>query len=440
MRNLLLTIPCILFIACTGDHSSQKLPDQVYDVALTQLTDEEYPDNPDIELRDSRGLSFSHSKIRIEQLGGGKVNMMILPGNNASDTIRMSNVDISELIPTIPSRLKDDEYLSLVAVVNQEWNRHQVKFDTSQFTIGKTGDEHNITSRLDLARNCLNSGLWEVITFSGDDGNYAPLYHGWFNFPNKFYADLFREKNNIEFSTYADHLEQWKVFENKRMELGLLRIVDSESKLPFVTANHEFYPLIGERQKKFKNILFPKKPETIDQFLSDSTRFATFTPPGIYSKKDPRKTELSLLKNLDNIYLRHIKVNDIPLFEIDCYFSNDDSKSKITRLLVGGLSKEMIPVLPVEKNFMAMEMPMGIANHTFYESYDWAVHNKTEINPCYGLLLTEDGKWLDSHRIGIDGPAMHFDQDNPNLLHLWILSFERHAMVGHYILDMAGAP
>jgi len=47
--------------------------------------------------------------------------------------------------------------------------------------------------------------------------------------------------------------------------------------------------------------------------------------------------------------------------------------------------------------------------------------------------LDDEGKWLDSHEIGIDGPLLHLSEDGETL-HVWLLSFERHALVGHYSL------
>ena len=52
------------------------------------------------------------------------------------------------------------------------------------------------------------------------------------------------------------------------------------------------------------------------------------------------------------------------------------------------------------------------------------------------VLLDENGKWLDSHTIGIDGPLLHLDENDPTLLHVWLLSFERHALVGHYTIQL----
>lgn len=58
-------------------------------------------------------------------------------------------------------------------------------------------------------------------------------------------------------------------------------------------------------------------------------------------------------------------------------------------------------------------MPMGIANHTFYQEYEKCIENPSNTNPFYALLLTGDGKFLDSHLIGIDGPLMHLDANSP---------------------------
>ena len=77
---------------------------------------------------------------------------------------------------------------------------------------------------------------------------------------------------------------------------------------------------------------------------------------------------------------------------------------------------------------------MGIGNHTFYETND--VHNSVHAtdNQYYAMFLDREGNWLDSHTIGIDGPIFHFEDEERRILHLWLLSFERHALVGHYVI------
>ena len=103
---------------------------------------------------------------------------------------------------------------------------------------------------------------------------------------------------------------------------------------------------------------------------------------------------------------------------------------------MGGLKKELIPILNIKEAKDGFQMPMGIANHSFYESYKFMLNNPSKQNPYYALLLNEEEKFIDSHEIGIDGPLLHWDQNNKDLLHVWILSFERHAFVGHYTLQL----
>ena len=75
---------------------------------------------------------------------------------------------------------------------------------------------------------------------------------------------------------------------------------------------------------------------------------------------------------------------------------------------------------------------MGIGNHPFYEDCNSHCQLSSKENPYFGVLLDNEGNWLDSHAVGIDGPLLHLDKNNPNILHVWLLSFERHALVGHY--------
>jgi len=81
---------------------------------------------------------------------------------------------------------------------------------------------------------------------------------------------------------------------------------------------------------------------------------------------------------------------------------------------------------------------MGIGNHSFYESYSEHLSYKTKESPYYAILTDDDDHWLDSHKIGIDGPVLHFTDEDRTTLHVWLLSFERHALVGHYEIRIDG--
>jgi hypothetical protein len=50
------------------------------------------------------------------------------------------------------------------------------------------------------------------------------------------------------------------------------------------------------------------------------------------------------------------------------------------------------------------------------------------------VLLDPSGLWLDHHRIAVDGPVLHRDADDPGLVHLYLLSYERHTLIAHFVL------
>jgi hypothetical protein len=169
----------------------------------------------------------------------------------------------------------------------------------------------------------------------------------------------------------------------------------------------------------------------MQDFLTDSTVFATFSPPGFYNQDEPRSTELSRLARLDSVYVRGL---DTDLFELELKF-NLGNKAKETNFIVSGLNRGDIPTLPTSDVNSGWQNSMGFGNHTFYEAYTDALNRPSKTSEYFSYLSDVDGLWIDSHFVGIDGPMMHWDIDNPSMLHLWILSFERHAFVGHYVID-----
>lgn len=119
------------------------------------------------------------------------------------------------------------------------------------------------------------------------------------------------------------------------------------------------------------------------------------------------------------------------LHEITIYYS-DLNNERSTIWTLGGIDLKSIPILSLQEHNKGFKMPMGIGNHPFYENYKKAINNPIVNNPYYSLLTDEKGNFLDSHKIGIDGPILFWDNEDNNLLHIMLLSFERHSFVGHY--------
>lgn len=432
--QIILIATAFSIFSCAGSEEEDVIEDQNknaktnWSIELEELFDDAYPNNPDVSIRHSLHNEIEYGNVALNRLDDGNFDIIVQPIDE-KDTVALRGIDLMELMPTICNKVKDKPYLKKIAIINQEWNRHQVKFLAGEFEV--SGENSQGIKRVDLARNCLNSYLWEIIFYAEEDSILKPYYHGWFDFPHELYADLFKERNDEDFSAYESSLVDWIDPEHEVIELTSLRNMTSEVNTSFENLNHEEYPLAGERKKKQINIMYPKNTAVMQDFLTDSTVFATFSPPGFYNQEDPRSTELSRLARLDSVYVRTL---DTDLFELELKF-NIGNESKETNFIVSGLNKEEIPTLASSDVNNGWQNSMGFGNHTFYETYADALKRPSKSSEYFSFLSDAKGLWIDSHFVGIDGPMLHWDIDNPAMLHLWILSFERHAFVGHYVID-----
>jgi hypothetical protein len=407
-----------------------------YTVSLKEMSDAEYPDNPNLENRHSDAQQKLFKNVIVTNRGNHLFDFDIYSHQDSLCHISIKKIHLLEMIPTAPEWIKSDEYLTYIGVINQEWNRQQVQFKADMFTV--LGNTNVAITRVDIARNCLNSYLWELLVYAKDkDGKDKLYWQCWFNFPKELYAELFEIRNNLSFDIFRKGMENWIDPESKPVDLVKFRQVTTEKEITFEAKNNEMYPLKGERERKRKNIICPKTLTKINDLLTDSTTFATFSTPGYYNTKDPRKTKLSKLGLLKIVHKRQI-INALnqPSIELELVFlSNKDNKT-ITKLIVGGLDIALVPRLPATEANEGWQTSMGISNHSFYETFHFQQKHLTKDNGFYSFLLDQHNNWIDSHKIGIDGPLLHFDEKDKTKLHFWILAFERHAFVGHYIINI----
>jgi hypothetical protein len=424
----------LFFILITFLFSCKKKTN--YEIQLTEMADSEYPDNPNLESRHSDAQQKYFDKIILNDKSKNLFDLDLIALKNDNLKISLKNLPLLEMMPTAAEFVKKDKYLTYLGVINQEWNRQQVQFKKGQFEV--SGNTNLEITRVDLARNCLNAYLWEMLVYAKDsDGVDKLFWQCWFDFPHDLYQNLFEIRNNLPWDTFAAGLENWVDPDSQKINFSYLRKVVSEKVIAFEVKNNEMYPVNGERKRKRKNIIRPSNFNKIDSLLTDSTLFATFSIPGFYNTKDPRKTQLSKLGILQKVVKRNI-INALGknTFELELSFlSNSDNKT-ITKLVIGGIDFNEIPTLKTENVNEGFQTSMGISNHSFYETYDFMKAHPTKNNAFYTFLLDEKDNWLDSHKIGIDGPLLHFDDKDYTKLHLWILAFERHAFVGHYIINL----
>ncbi|MCY7408768.1 MAG: hypothetical protein LH473_00715 [Chitinophagales bacterium] len=411
-------------------------------VPLKIMTDVEYPDNNAIGFRASIAGQYSHTSISFVQNSKGNFDITIPGGNANSDTIYLKDINLLEMMPTVPDFVKGNKDLTKICLLNQEWNRMQVKIPKEYYTLSGSGNEKTIVSRVDLANNCLAKGLWECILFTKEADKEVLYFQSWFNFPDDLYNTLFEKRNGFSIAPYDDMLKNYDhSYVGLPIDLKKLRTISPGKEVKFVSKNDQLYPLAGERQTKAKNIIAPVTVASINDFLNDQTRYATFAPPGMYSRTQPRVTQLSRLQKLEKVTISRTTSKNTALtvgMEFHLSFSSNDGSTK-TELVIGGVQKDRIPVLNEGTIAKGFQMPMGISNHTFYSSYSELLKFSSKQDPYFAFLLDNNGKWIDSHDVGIDGPLFWIDDQDPTKLHLMILSFERHSFVGHYIIDLPKA-
>jgi len=409
-------------------------PDQT--VELRAFPNDEYPEDPE-----DRSLAFGnypHSRLTIQQVGDTRFRFALEAASQHAATIELGDVDLAYLVASVPEWVRSDPDLTKVGLIDREWNRQQVSFrrKSPYVRVHANGDgfERRTLSRVDLARNCLNAGLWELLLFTQEDGAERLYAHYWFTFPLGLYKKLFERVNGLSYWDYWWSLEHWVDPSGTPVRLDRLRTVEREWSVE-VTAQWDEPPATrGEQALKRRNIL-TGQVYTYRDWYTQPVRFASFVPPGRYSVANPRETKLAYLAELSGAKLREVRtpVHPEPLAEIELTFKHPGT-GEATRLVLGGLDLRSLPRASTSQYELGWQAPLGIANPSFFESYEDLLAHSPLGRPFYGFHLDAQDRWLDHHAIGVDGPLLHRDPKDPNILHLYLLSYERHALLNHFTI------
>ncbi|WP_447979958.1 hypothetical protein [Candidatus Nitrospira bockiana] len=418
-------------------------PEQV--VPLTAFSSAEYPEDP--EDRSAVFGNYPHRRLRIERLAETRVRFVLEPASPHSTTIELPDVDLAHFVAAVPPWAKSDADLTKIGLIDREWNRQQVQFSRDAFVQvhdGGDGFEQHRLSRVDLARNCLNAGLWELLLFTTEDGMERVYEHVWFTFPLGLYKHLFERVNGLSYWDHWWSLEHWVDPAGTPVRLDRIRTVEQERPVAPDVRWHEPPAARGEQALKRRNILAPPV-YTYRDWYAQPVRFASFIPPGRYSVAHPRETKLQYLADLTGAVLRRVRMpgHPQPLVEIELVFRNSDT-GEVSRLIFGGLDLDKLPLTTPESYERGWQAPMGIANPSFFERYEDLVAVPPAGRTFYGFHLDAHHRWIDHHAVGVDGPLLHRDARDPATLHLYLLSYERHALLNHVVLacpaDLCGRP
>jgi len=413
------------FVTFLGKYDKQ---DKMY-LSVKELANFEYPDDPS-SLSPFYGR-YNNRACELVYKGNSHFDLIFESKLPHVAKLAFHDVDLSLFIPSVPNWVKGDHNLETITLVDREWNRQQVAFpsDSTQLTIeGGDGYERDHFLSAELSRNCLNAGLWEVLLFTKEDNEKRLLYHGWFNFPLGYYKKVFEKINGLSYWRNWFRLEHWFSPGGKKVRLDKLRSVLREVKVGFENLQNQRLIAEGEQQKKVRLMEANQVLHWKDfAEFSDKVYFATFVPPGYYDAKRKWGNELDRFATLHSVTQRKIlsPASDKTLDEVELEFDT-------TRFIVSGIDLKALPKLDAKEYAKGLYMPMGISVPPFYQSYEALKTHPPTQSPYFALLLDKTDRWLDHHKIGMDGPVMYLDQNDPTLVHLFFLSYERISLVTHF--------
>ncbi len=395
-------------------------------------------------LEDPAGRSVHHGqydgrRLALEKKDATHFDFTIESDDPAIAKVVFKNVDVSLFTVNPPAWAKDDPGLLRIALTDREWNRQQVRFggpDSPHVEVsGGDGWEKDNLYSAELARNCLNAGLWEVLLFTKEGGEKTLYYQGWFTFPLGHYKHLFEHNTGLPYAKHWYYLEHWLDPVGTPVPMAKLREVVSEREVPATFDTSERVIASGEQARKRRTTVAKNVVTWGDFFDGRTIRFAAFIPPGRYSLAHPWKNEYRRMDRFEKAILREVKspATDKRLHEIELVFSSS-KRGGTSRFLVSGVDLASLPQLPVADYPKGMYMPMGIGVPPFFQAYNELETNPPHESPYVSVLLDENDRWIDHHSFAIDGPVLHRDESDPDLLHIYLLSYERHSLIAHIVL------
>ena len=428
--------------------------DDVTAVPVAEYTHAEYREDP--AGRSVRHGRFDGRTLRLVRRDETHFDFEFLSRQSHVADVAFRNVDVSLMTVGTPAWVCDNEGLTRIAVIDREWNRQQVTFTRNPAAAefaddaarnagawvevsGGDGWETAHLTKAALAKNCLNAGLWEVL-LSCDEGDGTKMYYqGWFTFPLGHLAEQFERNTSLAYRDWWYPLEHWQDPAGTRVDLDGLRTVAGE--VPAAVGFDPTEPILvaGEQVRKCRTTDGGGYVTWGDLISRGDVSFATFVPPGKYSHAHPWGNEYWRLHEFRGGTVREVTCpadSEKTLHEVELTWHTAAGEPQ--RFLVGGIDLDALPALAVGEYPRGLYMPMGVGVPPFYQSYADLVANPPAESPYYSVLLDGEDGWIDHHKAAIDGPVMHRDAIDLDLIHLYLLSYERHTLVCHVTIRLTG--
>lgn len=407
------------------------------EIPVKEYSNAEYPEDP--ANRSVHYGQYSNRKLRLVKRYESHFDFIIEPTNSETAKIVFKNIDVSLMTPSEPEWTRGDPNLERIALIDRQWNRQQVSFPLNSDDLEVTGGDGFERGHLysaELSKNCLNAGLWETLLFTHENGQKALYYQNWFTFPLGHYKRIFESNTRTSYRKHWYKLEHWSDPSGTPVDLEKLREVKTERKIPVIFDPAEAIVAAGEQLRKRRTVIGINIRRWSD-FVSEKVDvgFAQFIPPGRYSVNNIWKNEYWRLVKVDGAILRDIRSPAQPLKplqEIEMIF--EDKRGNKNRFIVSGFDLNGLPQLGGADYPQGLYMPMGIGVPPFFQIYDELKKNPPDHSLYFSVMLNSKNKWINHHKVAIDGQVMHRDEKTPDLLHIYLLSYERHSLISHYVL------
>jgi len=407
------------------------------DISVQEVTNIDYPEDP--AARSASHGQYNGRQLTLIQRDPSHFDFVFKPSHSHIAKIIFRNVDVSLMTPSLPAWTKDDPGLRRIALTDRQWNRQQVQFPAGSVHLeieGGDGFEKNQLVSAELAKNCLNAGLWEIMLFTNEGGNKSLYYQGWFTFPLGHYKNIFEQSTGLNYQDHFHYLEHWVDPAGAPMKLPLLRQVLSEREVPTQFDPSERIFAAGEQLRKKRTLLGQNTITWSDYYPPRNIQFASFIPPGRYSVNRPWSNKYWKIDRFQKSILREVRSPDAgkTLHELELAFQSSVD-SQVTRFLVSGFDLNALPQLSVSDYPKGLYMPMGIGTPPFNQSYEELKRNPPDKSAYVSLLLDDQDRWIDHHSFAIDGVVLHRDKSKANVIHAYLLSYERQTLIGHFVIS-----
>ena len=367
-----------------------------------------------------------------------------LQGEGVSETLSLRGVDLSLFIPTVPEHVQGNTELVRWFLSEREFNRQRAMFkagsehiDAPNGFAGYDSDELVIA----LTNNCLGAGYWELaVSVVEEDGSTRKIYQGFFDFPMGTYAEMVQNSNpDVSYMAQARSMEPWLGFDflkGSTFAIDQLRTVASDQTVEAVDLADAAVLVRNEQEDKADLVVYDGDWETYAELRQSQVKFQSFVSPGIYTEQRLWDSNLSEIASLDHAIVREVDspLSEKALTEVELVLLNNEGVPR--RLIISGIDLDQVPELSPEDYSDGIYRPMGFGT-PFTQDYEDLKQLPPDQDPFFSVLLDENDRIMNYRMdVGLNGLVLHRDEEEPSLLHIYPMSYERILLVGHYVVDL----